>query len=482
MIRGGPRLLAWLLAGHLLGCTDEVSVAPVIDTPSPNADAYPYPSLDELELIVTLEGSREALTSGVYARGQSLELRGVPYGENLVLHMIGRIGSSEVAYGRTCPFSVRTGEDAPSPHLYFSRTVKWATSETPSEASRRGGLATTYHDGSGMFVGGFGAGATPLTAVDRFDPHVGAFNVVGQLAARRDTKASVLGDGRILIVGGYQPDDQLAGFLELIEVDVEPARRIETFPAAGLAVAGHALSALTDGRVLAFGGRDVSALTNRVTEVSSDAGSVSLRTLAATLAVPRREHVATRVSDALGAPVLITGGLNALDQVVATAELYRPLSESFAPPAQFAPMMVVPRRGHQTARLADDSVLVVGGFDAAGAPVTKLELFSFERGFVDAGDLPVGAGVTGQTLTTLPDRRLLITGGLNTAGVPVSSTYIARVDPVDGSLDLIATDSLSRPRAGHVATLLCDGTVMLVGGTAEPSPAERYNPPDLGRR
>jgi hypothetical protein len=49
-------------------------------------------------------------------------------------------------------------------------------------------------------------------------------------------------------------------------------------------------------------------------------------------------------------------------------------------------------------------------------------------------------------------------------------------------VDLAATDRLAAPRAGHQATLLCDGTVMLVGGTATPSPSERYNPPAQGRR
>ncbi len=57
-----------------------------------------------------------------------------------------------------------------------------------------------------------------------------------------------------------------------------------------------------------------------------------------------------------------------------------------------------------------------------------------------------------------------------------------RIDPFGGSINLVNTDRLSMPRAGHQATLLCDGTVLLVGGTDEPSVAERYNPPSTGRR
>lgn len=476
----------WLAAGLTLvgaACTDEVVVSPVIDTPSAASDANPYPSLDQVELSLTLEGTDDVLFTALFRRGEPLQLRDVPYSERLVLHMTGRVGTSEVAYGRTCPFAIRVGQAAPRPHLYFSRTVMWADAQAPSESVRLGGLAVVYHDGSGLFLGGAGDGDLPLTAVDRFDPASGAFSIAGQVAPRREAQVAPLGDGRLLVAGGIDMvSGQLASYLELIELDTTPERRVERFPAAPLALSGLALASLPDGRVFSFGGADAQGVRGRVVEISNDGAGISVRTLAASLTTPRRDHSAIRLSDAVGAPVLITGGRDASDAPIAAAELFRPLSDSVVPPAQFSPRMVVPRRGHQTARLADDSVLVLGGYDAAGKPVTTIELFTLDRGFQAAGELPAEAGITGQSITTLADRRLLVTGGVGAAGQPVDTAYIVRIDPVDGKVDLIGTDSLAVPRAGHAATLLCDGTVLVVGGTAAAAGAERYNPPPAGRR
>lgn len=468
------------------GCSDPLVVAPIIDAPRAGSPADPYPSLDVIELALGLDGGPILAVKEV-RRGEALELPEVPYGENLVLHMTGRIGGSEVAYGRTCPFAIRAGESAPAPHLYFSRTVKWADqwgddATAPSEPARRGGVAATARDGSALFLGG-DAGGAALTAVDRFDPTTGAFAAIGEVAARRQVQLGTLGGARVLVAGGVDvASGQLAPYLELIEAEATPERRVERVPAAALALTGHAAATLTDGRVIVLGGRDAVALRGGAVEIAGEGAGVSVRTLPASMITPRRDHAATRLSDALGAPVLLTGGRDAAGLPIAAPELYRPLTDSFAAAAELPARMIAPRHGHQTARLADDSVLIVGGLDGAGAPVTALELFSLERGFVAVGQLPADAGVTGQSITALPDRRLLITGGVGASGAAVASAFIARVDPVDGSIDLIATDSLAVPRAGHQASLLCDGTVLIVGGTDAPSPAERYNPPSLGRR
>lgn len=475
--------IAALICVWLCACSQELVVAPIIDLPMAGSDANPFPALDQLELTLRIEGVADPVASVVVRRGEALELRDVPYSERLSLHLTGRVGNSEVAYGRTCPFAIRTDEPAPAPHLYFARTVMWAEAQTPSEPVRVGGSAAPYHDGSGLFLGGANATAGPITAVDHFDATTGTFQIIGQVAPRREAQLAVLGDGRVLVAGGLDAiTGQLATFLELIELDTTPERRVERFPAAPLALTGLALAALPDGRVFAFGGADAQAVRGRTVEISNDGAGISVRTLTAQLTTARRDHSAIRLSDALGAPVLVTGGRDGAGSAVATAELFRPLADAFAPPAQFQPRMVVPRHSHQSARLADDSVLILGGYDSAGQPVRTLELFSLERGFVAAGELPLDAGVTGQSITTLADRRLLITGGMSAAGQPVDAAYIARVDPVDGNVDLIATDSLSRPRAGHATTLLCDGTVLVVGGTSVPSAAERYNPPPAGRR
>lgn len=109
--------LALLALLALAGCTDDVVVRPVIDSPPPGSKGAAFADLDTIELSVALEGEQEPLVSLLFRRGETLELSGVPYGENLVVHMLGRVNSAEVAYGRTCRFAVRAGESPPSPHL-----------------------------------------------------------------------------------------------------------------------------------------------------------------------------------------------------------------------------------------------------------------------------------------------------------------------------------------------------------------------------
>ncbi|HWU85692.1 MAG TPA: hypothetical protein VN253_00350, partial [Kofleriaceae bacterium] len=119
----------------------------------------------------------------------------------------------------------------------------------------------------------------------------------------------------------------------------------------------------------------------------------------------------------------------------------------------------------------------------AGAPVRTLERFAIDAGFVAVGELPPGAGIIDITTTRLPDGRILIAGGrASVGGQAVDTALIARLDVVDGSVDVVQTDRLAVPRAGHHAVLLCDGTVWIGGGTAGAPAAERYNPPPPGRR
>jgi hypothetical protein len=128
----------------------------------------------------------------------------------------------------------------------------------------------------------------------------------------------------------------------------------------------------------------------------------------------------------------------------------------------------------------------IGGVDAAGAPIRQLERFVIDAGVVPAGELPATAGVIDITTTRLPDGRILIAGGRPTPGGPaVDTAAIARLDFVDGTVDVVPTvDRLAVPRAGHHAVPLCDGTVWIGGGAAAAGApaAERYNPPPLGRR
>ena len=112
-----------------------------------------------------------------------------------------------------------------------------------------------------------------------------------------------------------------------------------------------------------------------------------------------------------------------------------------------------------------------------------LERFTVDGGFESVGELPLTAGRLDMSVTTLPDGRVLIAGGrTEISGPPVATAFIARLDPLDGSVDVVPTDRLAVPRANHQAADLCDGTILITGGAPGRPVAERYNPSPTGRR
>jgi hypothetical protein len=378
--------------------------------------------------------------------------------------------------------------------LFFSREVRFGEMST-RPISRLAGTAMMYRDGSGLALGGFVLGdgnvKEPLTQVERFDPNTGEYETLHDIQRRFDSATALVGTGpdtRVVIVGGLDVQtNQGAEFVEVIDAQRNTDRQYDFFFEPRIQRLGATATTLSDGRVVVIGGRGPTGIAAcgtcaRVAEITVTSGTTAISEQDALLVHPRSGHSATRLADDVGAAVVVIGGLDDSGQPVAQAELYKPLSEDFSD--QFTAQMVVPRSQHQAVRLPDGGVLVIGGFDAAGQPVTKLELFSpLDAAFLDVGELPPTAGRVGMTATALPDGRVLLTGGQIKPEEPaVNTAFIARLDPLDGTVDIVATDRLGVARSGHQATLLCDGTVLISGGTSDPSSYERYNPTAVGRR
>jgi hypothetical protein len=477
-----------VLAVVVAACgTDTVVITPVIDEPD-SSDNAAVGDLKQIVVAIAHAGDPNDIVSQTFNAGDSIDVTGVPFADDLVIHIT---GDKDVAYGRTCRFAVSPTGDPPSPHLFLSRLVKFATLPfTPDQ--RVGGASVTAPDGSALIVGGAGAGGDVID-VERYDPTSNTSSVIGQVLPREGAVVAGLGadTAQFAVLGGAQAGG-LVQFFETIDVGGPATHRVETHQDNMMGRVRLTATTLTDGTIVVIGGEPPGMVATGIVDQITPApgGTPEVMQLPrAVLAHSRVDHTATRLGNDNGAKVLIAGGTDDSGAVVAVAELFRPLTGDLADPASFAPMMKHPRSKHHAVLAPDGSVLIIGGVQPDGmggvVGVTQIEQFSFDTGFVDVAQLDPSAGFVDFTTTTLPDGRILVIGGLNNPSNPasaVATTFIIEQHPVTGGITVSAADSLGVPRAGHQASLLCDGTVLVTGGTADSSPAERYNPIADGRR
>ena len=145
-------------------------------------------------------------------------------------------------------------------------------------------------------------------------------------------------------------------------------------------------------------------------------------------------------------------------------------------------------RGGQTlTTLADGTVLVVGGSGGSLSPRQPIETLAKVDRYDPSTDTwsalaPLAQGRYGHSATSLADGRVLVVGGavsktVNSENVGSEALGSAELyNPVTNTWQAVAP--LSRARSGHTATLLLDGSVLIIGGggRTEPVTAERYNP------
>src|SRR5262249_11314543 len=154
---------------------------------------------------------------------------------------------------------------------------------------------------------------------------------------------------------------------------------------------------------------------------------------------------------------LVTGG-----QALQTAEVYNPVSGTFAPTNG---PMTRPRFDHTATVLQDGRVLIPGGHTNCGFPATSaVEIYDpASKLFPAAG--PMTTARSAHTATLLPDGRVLFAGGSTTNScAPADQTDTAEVyDPVTGT-SMLLSDRLCATKSQHMALALDDGRVLIAGG------------------
>jgi hypothetical protein len=126
----------------------------------------------------------------------------------------------------------------------------------------------------------------------------------------------------------------------------------------------------------------------------------------------------------------------------------------------------MPRAAHTATVLPDGRVLIAGGCTLDGCGGTpaggRTEIYDPRRQRFERGPAMVRARA-GHTATALKDGRVLITGGYPDEGHPPMAS-IEVFDPASGRFTEVA--AMAAGRGAHTATRLGDGRVLIVGGVS----------------
>jgi hypothetical protein len=167
--------------------------------------------------------------------------------------------------------------------------------------------------------------------------------------------------------------------------------------------------------------------------------------------------------------VVICGGTTGsfiVTAPMASAELYTPLTRAVTP----LPDLTLARSGHQTIRLPDGRLLVMGGVIPGGAVTQTCEFFQpTMMAFTPAP--PMAARRSAHAATLLDNGKVLVTGGVsNWQNAPFDFINVLNTaqdtaelfDPVTNTWS--ALPNMASKRLGHSQTKLLDGRVLIVSG------------------
>jgi WD40 repeat protein len=362
---------------------------------------------------------------------------------------------------------VAVGPPAPTPTPpELAPGFSWTGTSAIKQDGPMGETATLLADGRVLVIAGCG------TAAELYDPATGTFSPTGSLSVTRGAAtATLLRDGRVLVAGGYNcasaGQDGTWASAELYD----PATGVFS-PTGSLTAprSQHSATLLADGRVLIAGGlTGSSASTGGITLValrtvatdsflaSAEIYDPATGTFQATgsMTSPHRGHTATLLEDGR---VLVVGNGGESSPSGKIADLYDPATGTFTRTGS----MKAGRWLHTATLLPDGHVLVLGGRTPQDSVRAAAELYDPRSGrFSSTGAMSEGRQQ--HTATLLNDGRVLITGGYWSNGQDSRVLSSAELyDPRTGRSTSIG--SMGNPREGHLATLLQDGRVLILGG------------------
>jgi hypothetical protein len=349
-----------------------------------------------------------------------------------------------------------------------SQTARAATGFTATGslgAARYDHTATLLADGKVLIVGGRVGSSTPLGSAELYNPATGQFTPTnGSLSVARFAHgAALLPGGDVLIAGGFADGSGTGSMpMERYSAATGTFTPIPALGALEIPRLFPSVTALADGRVLVAGGYNGGTHLQLAQVFNPNDGMIS--NTAGLMNDGRSRHSAVLLNNGL---VLLAGGWGSSGDLV-TAELFDPVSTTFAATPD---SLSVARRDATTVLLNDGHVLLAGGLNA-DVNLATTEIYEPENArFVPGGTMPIGrsrgAGAR------LQDGRVLIAGGSTPEG---TSAKAAIYRPTTNTFT--AVGSLQNARTAHTATTLGDGTVLVAAGEdgTPLASAELYTP------
>jgi len=338
-------------------------------------------------------------------------------------------------------------ETLDSAEIYNPATGTFTLLSNALNTARVGHTATLLNNGQVLIVGGYDPETGPIADAELYDPPTQTFIDLGDTnVPRYGHAATILQNGQVLISGG-ETDPIPSAAYNAAEIFDLPSQTFTLTPAPMTATReGHAAVLLSNGQVLITGGDNPQTGSLNSAEIY-DPTSNTFTAITSTMTVPRISHRMTVLN---GGKVLIAGGATdsgGSSTALNTAELYDPVSQTFTAVGNMTSI-----REHQTASLLNDgAVLEAGGTDGTNIFNTAdLYMPSQLSGLASITITPATAsiGVGSQQLFTAVGT--FSGSGTQTLSSVLWSSSSAAIAPISGD----ATDS-------GVAATVAQGTTTI---------------------
>ena len=308
-----------------------------------------------------------------------------------------------------------TGKPLKSAEVFSLTGNSYTTLSSGLTTPVSGLTATTLNDSTVLLTGGINSTGASASAASLYNPSTQTFTAMPAMKnSRAHHTATLLKDGRVLIVGGTHAGIQL----KTIEI-FDPASDTFTLQTAKLQTArqDHTATLLDDGTVLIAGGSSSSVplasaeIFNPLNGLVTETGSMNT---ARTLAAASELYT-------FDGEVMIEGGQDSTGADLNTAEVYDPIAQSFM---QLVDKLVTARSSHQGVTLPYNGKVLVAGGTSAGNPVTENELYDPVTGAFVANDaMSIARDAFAANFFALPSvGQVLMSGGNDASGKPVTTS------------------------------------------------------------